>query len=178
MRTFVAIDIPPATKSAIAALIVSLKPKAPDVRWLAPESIHLTLRFLGDATPEPLAVLQPRLALAAAACPASDMRIAGLGIFPPRGAPRVLWLGTQLTPALLDLQRAVEAAAVECGFPPEEKSFRAHLTLGRWRGKGRRSELPPADLGSVPVDTFTLYNSELKPSGAVHTAIAAFPLRP
>jgi len=86
IRAFVALEIPAATRLRIAALADSLRPRLPSIRWLAPETIHLTLRFLGDCTPEVLERLEPRLAAAAEVAPAADVRVAGLGLFPERGA--------------------------------------------------------------------------------------------
>ena len=92
----------------------------------------------------------PLLAAAAAACPPAEAQVAGLGTFPERGSPRVLWLGLAVPAAILDLQRACERAARAAGFEREERPFRAHLTLGRWRDRAPRPELPPADLGTTP----------------------------
>jgi RNA 2',3'-cyclic 3'-phosphodiesterase len=154
----------------------SLRQKAPGVRFLAPETVHLTLRFLGDATDEQVGCLSSTLAAAAAACPAAEVRIAGVGTFPERGAPRVLWLGIELPAPVLALQRDCERAAVSCGFPPEPRPFRSHVTLGRWRDRARRPELPPVDLGTVVLDALVLYQSRLTPNGAIHTRGQVWPL--
>jgi len=74
------------------------------------------------------------------------------------------------------LQRACEAAAVAVGFPPEERPFRPHLTLGRWKDRAPRPELPAFDLDPLPVAEIVLYESDLGPAGAVHTPLARFPL--
>lgn len=176
MRAFVALEIPFETRAAIGALLSSLKPKLPGLRFISPDTVHVTLRFLGDAAPEALADMQPRLAAAAAACPPVDVRIAGLGMFPERGGPRVLWLGMDLPESILALQRACEEAAVAVGFPRETKPFRSHVTLGRWRDRARRPELPPVDLGRVRLASLILYKSELDRQGAVHTSLATFVL--
>lgn len=157
------------TQAAIGALMEALRPKAPGLKLLSPETVHLTLRFLGDSTGEQLACLAPKLEAAAAACPPAEVRIAGAGTFPERGAPRVLWLGIALPAPLLALQRACESAAVACGFTPEPRPFRSHITLGRWRDRARRPDLPAVDLGTVRLDTLVLYHSQLTPTGAIHT---------
>lgn len=176
MRTFVALEIPAPHKAALASLLESLRPRIPGLRWSAPETIHLTLRFLGDSTAETLAALTPRLRAAATACPAGEVRLSGLGVFPERGAPRILWLGAPLSEAMLGLQRDVEAAAVASGFAPEDKPFRSHLTLGRWRERVRRPELPVVDLPPVFIESLVLYRSELRSPHALHTPLAAFTL--
>jgi 2'-5' RNA ligase len=88
----------------------------------------------------------------------------------------VLWLGITLRPEIEALQAACEAAAVAAGFSPETRSFRAHLTLGRWRERARRPALPQVDLGVSRLDRLVLFKSDLKPSGAVHTALSTFAL--
>jgi 2'-5' RNA ligase len=97
-------------------------------------------------------------------------------MFPERGSPRILWLGLEVPPPILDLQLACERAARTAGFEREERPFRAHLTLGRWRERVPRPDLPTADLGSTRLDTLVLFRSELRSSGAVYTPLARFPL--
>lgn len=176
LRAFIALEIPSDARAAIGTLMSSLKPELPGLRFISPDTVHVTLRFLGDSTPEALDRIRPTLAAAASACPRAEVRLAGLGMFPERGSPRVLWLGIGLPESMLALQRACESAAVAAGFPREDKPFRSHLTLGRWRDRVRRPELPPADLGLVRLETLILYKSELGPKGAVHTPLAPFPL--
>jgi 2'-5' RNA ligase len=106
VRTFIAVEIPEPMRSKIAALAETLRPRLPDLRWARADTLHLTLRFLGDTTPAQVDRLRAALALAAAACPPCDVRIAGLGLFPERGRPRVLWLGLTLPEPMAALQRA------------------------------------------------------------------------
>ncbi|HKC11173.1 MAG TPA: RNA 2',3'-cyclic phosphodiesterase, partial [Vicinamibacteria bacterium] len=157
-------------------LVGEIKHRVAGVRFVRPEGIHLTLRFLGPTLPAQIQRLGPRLQRAAAACPPSEARVAGLGVFPPRGRPRVLWLGVSLPPPVLALQTACEEAAVGVGFPPETRPFRSHLTLGRWREGAPSPELPAADLGPVSLETLVLYRSELRREGALYTPLASFPL--
>ena len=178
MRTFVALELPAATRAWIGGLMDSLRPQVPGLRFIAPETVHLTLRFLGEASETQVAALGRPLSAAAARCDVQPVRIAGLGLFPDRGQPRVLWLGLELPPALVALQGACEEAAVSCGFPRERRPFRSHVTLGRWRGPARRPELPPVDLGTISLESLVLFQSRLHPKGAVHAPLAAFPLGP
>ena len=176
VRAFIALELPDALRERIAALASSLKPNLPDVRWLAPETYHLTLRFLGPSSPEALAALEAPLRAAAAACPPMTLRVGDLGVFPAPRAARVLWLGLSLPPPLLELQAACERAAVAAGYPPEGRPFRAHLTLGRFSEP--RRFVPPAqpELGEAPVDRLILFRSDLKPQGAEHTPLLSFSL--
>lgn len=161
----------------LETLMTSLRPRVPGARWVRPENVHLTFRFLGDTLPARIAPLQAALASAASACEPSEARIAGLGTFPDRGQPpRVLWVGLRIPPPILELQAACERAAVTVGFPPEERPFRSHLTLARFRGRVLRPALPPVDLGSFPLKTLALVGSQLRPGGAVYTPIARFAL--
>jgi 2'-5' RNA ligase len=176
MRAFVAVPTPEVLRARLAGLQSELRPRLSGVRLLRPESIHLTLRFLGEASAEQVRELEGRLRAAAAACPRATAPVSGLGLFPERGAPRVLWLGVSLSEPALALQRACEAAAVAAGFPPEERPFRPHLTLGRWKDRVRRPDLPVVAFDALPVEEVVLYESDLAPAGAVHTPLARFPL--
>jgi 2'-5' RNA ligase len=97
-------------------------------------------------------------------------------MFPERGSPRVLWLGAQIPESFHALQREIEAAAVACGFPAEDRPFRSHVTLGRWRERVPRPHLPDVDLGRVSVGSFVLYRSELRSPHAIHTPLATYAL--
>jgi 2'-5' RNA ligase len=88
----------------------------------------------------------------------------------------VLWVGIETPPAIAELQTASERAAVAAGFPPEERPFRGHLTLARFRERVSRPALPPTDLGTVRLATLALMRSQPQPGGAVYTPIARFPL--
>jgi 2'-5' RNA ligase len=176
VRSFVALELPPAFRESLAELQTRLRPRLEGVRLVRPEGVHLTLRFLGQAAPDGLRKLGPALASAAAACPASSARVRGAGTFPGQGSPRVLWLGIELPEPVLVLQRACERAACAAGFEPEPRQFRAHLTLGRWRERARVPQLPEVDLGEVRLDTLVLFRSELHPDGAVYSPLARFPL--
>ena len=175
-RAFVAIELDAPLREAIGDLQARLRPRLGGIRLVRPEGIHLTLRFLGDTSPAQVETLRPRLAAAAAVCPPAEARVAGLGTFPERGSPRVLWLGLEVPPPILDLQRACERAARAAGFEKEERPFRAHLTLGRWRERAARPDLPPADLGHDAPRHAGPLPERPAPGGAVYTPLARFPL--
>ena len=177
IRAFVALDLPDEARRAALDLLGPLRARLAGLRPCAPESLHVTLRFLGDdARPSQVERLVPALAEAAARCPAGTARLAGRGVFPERGAPRVLWLGLELPPPFFDLQAACERAARAAGFAAERRDFAPHLTLGRWRDRAPRPELPPCDAGQARVDRLTLFRSELGPRGARYTALHVFTL--
>jgi 2'-5' RNA ligase len=177
LRAFVAVEIPEGPRQAVADLMRRLRPQAdPGLRWVREEALHLTLRFLGWTDPATVDGLRAPLAAAAAACPKFAMRLRGLGTFPEGGRPRVLWVGLEVPKEALVLQEACERIAVEAGFAPELRPFRPHLTLGRWKDRGSRPALPPADLGEGTVFRLVLFRSDLHPAGAVYTPIETFPL--
>jgi len=176
VRAFVALPVSERLKTRLAELMRDLAPGAPGIRFVRPEGVHLTLRFLGSTSPEQLRVLEPRLRLAAAACPGGEAHVSGLGLFPDRGSPHVLWIGLALPESVRALQQACEAAAVAAGMAPEARPFHAHLTLGRWKDRARRPDLPPADLGTQPIEELILFRSELRAGGALHTPLRRYRL--
>jgi 2'-5' RNA ligase len=176
IRAFVALELPLALRAALAKTASGLRASVPNIRFTDPQHVHLTLRFLGWTTRERLGALEARLAALASATPPIAARVSGLGLFPPSGRARVLWLGVSLPAEGLRLQAGCEGAAVASGFPPERRDFKPHLTLGRWRDPAPRPKLPPADLGPVVLDRLVLFRSELRAAGASYSPLAAFPL--
>jgi RNA 2',3'-cyclic 3'-phosphodiesterase len=176
IRSFVALALEERVRVALGVLQGQLAPRLAGIRFVRPEGIHLTLRFLGDASAAQLEQLRPLLAKAAAACAPGEAQVGGVGTFPERGSPRVLWLGLAVPPQVLELQQACERAAGQIGFPPETRPFRPHLTLGRWRDRAPHPELPAVDLGTTRLETLVLYESELRRDGASYTALARFAL--
>lgn len=176
VRAFVALDLDDELRRRLADLRSSLALTFPRLRWVRPEGMHLTLRFLGAASPDQIARLAPRLEAAAAASPAIDATVAGLGLFPDQRSPTVLWLGLSTGAGLSQLQAACEGAAVGVGFSPEARPFRAHLTLGRWRDRVPRPLLPAVDLGPTRFLTLTLFESDLAPGGSRYSALGRWRL--
>jgi RNA 2',3'-cyclic 3'-phosphodiesterase len=176
IRAFVALELDADVRARIGGLIAQLRPSITRVRWLEPDALHVTVRFLGYAPAAALVELQGPLAEAAARCPPAQAPVRGLGLFPERGRPRVLWLGVAVPPAFAGLQAECERAAVAAGFPPEPRAFRPHLTLARWSQLDRRPALPPVDLGLARLERLVLFRSEPRRGGSVYTPLAAFPL--
>lgn len=176
VRTFVALELDPRLREAIGRSQTEWRLSLPGIRLVRPEGIHLTLRFLGATSPPQAERLRAAFTAAAAICPPCQARVGGLGVFPERGAPRILWLGIEAPPPVLDLQEACERAARAAGFEPEARAFRPHLTLGRWRERTSRPELPAVDLGATRLDALVFYQSQLGGGGAVYTPLERFPL--
>lgn len=185
IRAFIAIDLPEDVRRELGRRIENLQNGMPGlpVRWVRPGGIHLTLRFLGDTQPEQVSEMQQGLTELGAANPGFTLIIGGLGCFPNSRRPRVIWVGVEeKTGALDQLQRGVEGLCRKLGFPPDRRSFSAHLTLGRVRQGGeartgdefgRFVEADQGDmLGQVLVEEMVLFQSELKPDGAVYRRLA------
>ncbi|MFZ3215534.1 MAG: RNA 2',3'-cyclic phosphodiesterase [Candidatus Acidiferrales bacterium] len=181
MRLFVAFDLPGAVRGALADLIQRLKPECRAARWVRPESMHVTLKFLGETEPQKVADVRVALAPLRSAQPV-DMEFRVLGFFPNEFKPRVLWCGVQATPNLAELAAAVEVSLEPLGFPREARGFSPHLTLARLEpGDALENLVRAADslhsyeFGSARESEFHLFESVLKPSGAQYTKLANFP---
>jgi 2'-5' RNA ligase len=188
IRSFVAIELPDDARQALADLQQDLKAQAPPkaVRWTRPESIHLTLQFLGDVAPNQVEAIAAALRGVCAGRTPFSFQLREVGVFPNPNRPRVVWAGiAELSGALAALQKQVSQALVPLGFEPEKRGFTPHLTLGRAARNASRQELAElGDLitrfdvgvvGQVTVDHITLMKSDLKPSGAVYTPLAVLP---
>jgi 2'-5' RNA ligase len=175
-RLFVAIDMPDAVKDRLEALAYGL----PGARWSPRDQMHLTLRFVGDVDGGDFEDL--RAALGEISLPAFEMRLRGLGHFPPRGEPHVLWAGVPRTDELVRLQSAVEKAVRRIGVPAEERKFHPHVTLARLKGTPSRrvGEWLVGnglfEVAAFPVTDFALYSSVLGSAGAHHELEESYPL--
>jgi 2'-5' RNA ligase len=176
VRAFIAFPVDDLLREKLAALQAELAPGLPKLRLARPSECHVTLRFLGSVDPSLFGALEGSVRSAAESCPRGDARVAGLDLFPERGSPRVLVVGVELPPPMIAFQAACEAAAASLGLAPESRPFRPHLTLGRWKDRVRRPSLPDVDLGLLPLAEAVLFRSDLRPGGAVHSALARFPL--
>ncbi len=186
VRAFIAIDLPQDIRRELRELIDRLEAAMDGlpIRWVRPEAIHLTLRFLGDTGLEQVPELKRDLEGIGRDNQAFSIHVGGLGCFPNLRRPRVLWVGVQEeTGALKRLQQGVEDMCRRLGFSPERRSFSPHLTLARVRQGGEakvagafeRSINSERDesLGQVLVEEVILFRSELKPDGAVYRQLAS-----
>lgn len=176
MRLFVAIDLPDDIRQSVAYTCRGV----PGIRWLPPDQLHLTLRFIGEADDAVDAAI--RSGLAAITSPAFPLSLQGVGCFPSPRRPRVLWVGLSAGEPLKVLQQKIEAATIAAGIPAEERPFSPHITLARLR-EHRESDVAPflarnASFRSEPftVDAFHLYSSILTAKGAIHRREASYPL--
>ena len=185
IRTFIAIELDETISAALTDLQEQLKAEVPRgaVRWVRPEGIHLTLKFLGDVPADRIEDIKRVLIQACAGSPAFSFSVGELGCFPNPRRPRVIWVGVQEeSGSLKRLQKAVEDGMAKLGFAPEGRRFHAHLTLGRTQrrassGDVRRlgqlvSETDIGELGQMEVRAVSLIKSDLRPTGAVYTQLA------
>ncbi|HCA48079.1 MAG TPA: RNA 2',3'-cyclic phosphodiesterase [Armatimonadetes bacterium] len=157
----------------------------PRVRWVERPNLHLTLKFIGDTPAERLREVIAIGEQAAAEIPPVTVELRGAGCFPPRGAPRTLWLGLrEECPELARLAETLDRRLAEAGIAePERRPFTAHLTIGRVKDTGGGRELREATerlceepIGTMAIDRFVLYSSELTPRGPVYTKRGEFHL--
>jgi 2'-5' RNA ligase len=176
MRAFVALPLCDEVRSLAARLQGELGRAEADVRWTPEAQMHLTLKFLGEIDDAQEARIAAALAAEVPRRPPMTLEFSGLGSFPPKGPPRVIWAGVRGDVGrLAELAALVERAAEEAGVPREDRPYTPHLTLGRVRSARnlRRLEaalgrLGDADLGRQEADEVVLYASTMAPSGAVH----------
>jgi 2'-5' RNA ligase len=131
VRLFVALNLPDDVRRALWTAAAPVRELDLPLKWVRPEGIHVTLKFLGEVPDARELELRAALGRAAAGGPALALVVAGFGAFPGFERPRVIWAGLQPDPALESLQHRVEREFVPLGFPPENRPFRPHLTLGR-----------------------------------------------
>lgn len=178
LRCFIAIDIGSSIKKEIGEFVDSLKKYDSDIKWVSPENVHLTLKFLGDTPQDNLPGIGDSLRKAIFSYRPFYIKIHGTGLFPNRKNPRVIWVGLENTETIGSLKGDIEDAMSSFGYQREDKDFRPHLTVGRVRSHkgmiGILKELDnfrEKDFGSVEVDGIKLMKSELNPKGAKYTCL-------
>jgi 2'-5' RNA ligase len=181
MRLFVAFDLPGEVRDAVRELITKLRPLCEGARWVRPEGMHVTLKFIGDVPVEKLDPIRAALANIQSGAPV-EIHFRGVGFFPSEHRPRVVWCGIEASENLPTLAADIERALVPLGIAPEKRKFTPHLTLARFgsspHGLGklveRAEELNSLDLRMARETEFHLYESMLKPSGAEYKKLATF----
>ena len=180
VRAFIAIDMPKSVVELIRCKQDALRKEGFRMRWVSPENVHLTLRFLGDISNDDIDGIRQAVENTAAKCAPPSIFAKGMGVFPKRGDPRVVWigLGGELD-ALAEIYRLLNECLAEKGIPPEKRPFKGHLTIGRIKGRiaaeNLRSHLEiHGDVQGNPfkASRVCLYKSDLTPGGAVYTTLA------
>jgi len=197
MRIFIGIDLDPEVRERIERFLEGVEGFAPEARWVRPESLHITLKFIGEQPPGRVEAITERLRRVESN--AFEIRAGGYGFFPTAKAPRVFWIRIHAGPQLTELAESIDMATAELGVPREDRPYSPHLTLAR-AGAGRRSGSPKRrkadgpnatfavlekrvaamgelDFGKMAAHEFILYQSRLSPKGSKYTKLQRFPLR-
>lgn len=191
MRLFIALDIDFDIRKRITAFRDQIRQLAPDVRWVNPETFHVTLQFLGETKK----LDEIRLALQPVTSPPIQIAFRGVGFFPTPEAPRVFWIGIEGDQHLQNLVTEVSQSLNALAFEGDDGPYTPHLTLAR-SGSGRprpvpgerpapglrrvRDQLailPPPDFGTMTAHEFYLYESHLSSAGPRYEKLAQYPLR-
>lgn len=176
MRLFIALTPPPDVQREVWDAFTPLRARRLPVKWVPPENVHLTLKFLGEVSDERQAEVRGALTSAAQGTKAITLLVRGAGAFPNTRAPRVVWAGIEPDPAIEILADRVERHMGPLGFPPEGRPFRPHLTLGRaerdarardWAGVGELLDALTVDATAL-LDGVDLVRSELRRGGSVY----------
>jgi RNA 2',3'-cyclic 3'-phosphodiesterase len=192
MRIFIALDIDDAIRQRIQRFMEGVSGFAPDARWVRPESLHVTLKFIGE---KPIEVVEEiKRALSSIHSEPVELTFRGYGFFPTAKAARVFWVGIGFGPQLQSLAKAVDDATFALGIPKEDHPFTPHLTLARGGGRSgapsrhqddapnknfhrlqeKLAALPTPEFGTMAAHEFFLYQSQLSPGGSRYTKIASF----
>ena len=180
MRLFVALDLRQEVREAIRDLIARLKPASRNARWVRPEGMHVTLKFIGYVAAEQLDPIRAALSRIRSDRPV-EMRFRGIGFFPNEKRPRVIWCGIEASANLAPLAANIERALEPLGIAPESREFVPHLTLARFNPPARADELVRAaaelqtlELGSARETEFFLFESILRPAGTEYKKVASY----
>jgi 2'-5' RNA ligase len=178
LRAFFAIELGEAARRQAADVAAALRarPGGDAVRWVRPENLHVTLRFLGEIAPTRVEPLLAQVRARTERVAPFALRLGALGGLPPSRRPRVLMIALEPEAPLAALASAVEQGVAAAGFEPEPRPFRGHLTLGRVRGASpslAEVSVPPA---AFDVTESVLFASELHPSGSRYTPLGRAPL--
>jgi 2'-5' RNA ligase len=178
MRVFIAVDLPTELRKQLAELQGALQPSTDTARWVAPESIHITLKFIGEIQEKRLEDIDS--AFTGLTWKPFTVTVRGVGFFPGNRSPRVFWAGME-APTMQNLTEEIDSRMERLGFEKEKRAFRPHITLARARDTRIDSALVTAadkylehEFGSFTVDRIFLFKSILKPTGAVYERIKEY----
>lgn len=175
-RLFIAIDLPATQRARIQTICTNLA----GARWITTEQIHLTLRFIGEVDHDLYRLIGAALAAIKSGPP--TLEIAGLGHFPPRRPPRVLWVALHPNDRLAELRNLIETTLVNIGLPPEVRKFAPHITIARFKNssianvKDFITRNAPFQLPPFRAEEFHLYSSTPTSAGAIHRREASYRL--
>ncbi|NJD19994.1 MAG: RNA 2',3'-cyclic phosphodiesterase [Gemmatimonadetes bacterium] len=181
MRSFIALNLPAKERQRIHREVRILREGGLPVRWVEPDALHITLKFLGETRPERVAEVEEAMAQVASATHPFALELSGFGAFPTLRRPRVIWMGAEATPELRCLKQDLEWALADRGFEAETRAFHPHLTLGRAEPGDRAGAFRGLDelvavldlTRHVAVHTVDLMRSQLGRDGARYTILSS-----
>lgn len=184
MRLFIAINVDPSLRPPLVEIQGTLKATRAPVSWVKPENLHFTLKFLGEVSEADLPAVREALRRSLAGMQSFPVSLAGVGTFPPKGRPRVVWVGVERgADEMTALRERIDTSLLPLGFPREPRPFQPHLTLGRVKSGGRLDPLldgvhsaAVGQVGQMQVACVDLMQSQLHPTGAIYTSVEAVPL--
>jgi 2'-5' RNA ligase len=190
IRSFIAIELDDPIRRALGDVQTKLKAEraAKSVRWIAPESIHITLVFLGDVEAGSLPVLQNAIVEACKRIPPFTLALCGVGAFPNTRRPNIIWVGAEgQVETSAELAKRIAEECVVLGFAREDRPFTPHLTIGRVKRDASQNDrrfigemidrAKIEKLGELQVDHVSLMKSDLRPTGSVYTKLFAQDLK-
>lgn len=187
IRLFLALELSQEIHNRLSILINDLKEdSSASIRWVNPENIHLTVKFLGDTPAQKLAAIQQAAAECCKSSRSFKMTVKGTGVFPSGRQPRVLWAGLEAGRELIDLYRSLDSGMVELDFRKENRPFSPHLTLARINEYSNVVGLDDtlqklfrnkdSEFGAVMIRRVTLFQSTLTREGPIYSPLARLPL--
>jgi len=179
IRSFIAIELPGSLHKELSEAETILRKSNADVKWVNPENIHITLKFLGNVTPEKIKEIEKLLDEFTKGLAPFSIEAKGLGAFPKLAYPRVIWAGIEdQTGKLKEIAENFDGAISKLGFEKENREFSAHLTLGRVRSPKNKEKLkeiiektPFLSVVDIKVDKIVLFKSTLTQSGSIYTKL-------
>lgn len=185
IRAFIAIPVSQEVRDLVSSILKRLITAGADVKWVEPQNLHLTLKFLGNISLDMVDEISNVIQDAVRGIDRFELEIKGISSFPGGNKPmRVIWLGIDdLSGLLEEISTRIEKACRPLGFEPEERGFKPHLTIGRVRqGSPNLAKLKSEILSlefnplKLSVDQVNLMRSELSPRGPTYTVLRSFGL--
>jgi 2'-5' RNA ligase len=184
VRLFIAINLPQSERQAIHHATAPLREAARSVTWVAPDCIHLTMKFLGEQPPEAVALVRDAIGAVARRFNPPRLDLGGVGAFPHLRAPRIFWMGIASDPKLELLHHDLEVACEELGYEVDARAFRPHVTLGRVKRDIPTEQAQTLSRlatsvryrATIDVPSIDVMQSELSAAGPRYTVLAAIPL--
>ena len=183
MRTFIAVDFQTDILDKIEKIVTYLKTQTPAdaLNWVTKDHLHLTLKFIGEVSTDKISHVKALMAEVLQSSTVFTIEVKGLGLYPNANKPRVIWLGIEHNPVLVDIHERLDHALAQTQIKPDRRAFTPHLTIARVRKNARPdqvriigetlSQFKISSLGISQIENIRLYQSELKPQGPTYTPL-------